>query len=577
MQDIKPNESEAQIPKVYIVVIALIQGLALAYFYQGIENQMWPGTDLTWLTGLVTFFVSFPTLFLLIAGKHDFNAIIKTLLPFTLLISCLGAYTGYQQSAYPDLFSTYFVFSFVTLIACFKAIMYIKLKANQQAITYQSLFLASWRNAVIFAVSFLFTAIFFGILHLGAALFDLLGIELFTNLLREEWFWVPAITLAFSFAIHVFRKISHLADNISVILQTLMKFLLPILVLVSLGFLITLPFTGLDKLWETRSGSFLLLWLTALSLFFVNAIYHKGSENKPYQVLLHRFVLIGVLILPLFSVISAYGIFSRIGQYGFTPDRLWALSIWFILSCFTFSYAVGILRYRDNWLLAQSKINVVMGLVVLAFVLLVSSPILNFKAISSNSQMARYYNGDITLQDIDFWYFSRNLGKPGFHAMQALKTEIADSDPEIVALINKQYRNLEKRTAQRKYNAKEELKEEVKIIYWPNEQTFNSELIVHLNDTQSHNRWMTTEFRLSIDLNEDGKVEYITILEYPQSAIADLWFKTDDAWDNTRIKIEVPKNKDLAYSFEHLEVELQEPEYKIINVGGITINVNAHR
>jgi hypothetical protein len=577
MQDIKPNESEAQIPKVYIVVIALIQGLALAYFYQGIENQMWPGTDLTWLTGLVTFFVSFPTLFLLIAGKHDFNAIIKTLLPFTLLISCLGAYTGYQQSAYPDLFSTYFVFSFVTLIACFKAIMYIKLQANQQAITYQSLFLASWRNAVIFAVSFLFTAIFFGILHLGAALFDLLGIELFTNLLREEWFWVPAITLAFSFAIHVFRKISHLADNISVILQTLMKFLLPILVLVSLGFLITLPFTGLDKLWETRSGSFLLLWLTALSLFFVNAIYHKGNENKPYQVLLHRFVLIGVLILPLFSVISAYGIFSRIGQYGFTPDRLWALSIWFILSCFTLSYAVGILKYRDNWLLAQSKINVVMGLVVLAFVLLVSSPILNFKAISSNSQMARYYNGDITLQDIDFWYFSRNLGKPGFHAMQALKTEIADSDPEIVALINKQYRNLEKRTAQRKYNAKEELKEEVKIIYWPNEQTFNSELIVHLNDTQSHNRWMTTEFRLSIDLNEDGKVEYITILEYPQSAIADLWFKTDDGWDNTRIKIEVPKNKDLAYSFEHLEVELQEPEYKIINVGGITINVNANR
>jgi len=455
--------------------------------------------------------------------------------------------------------------------------MYIKLQANQQAITYQSLFLASWRNAVIFAVSFLFTAIFFGILHLGAALFDLLGIDLFTNLLREEWFWVPAITLAFSFAIHVFRKIIYLADNISIILQTLMKFLLPILVLVSLGFLITLPFTGLDKLWETRSGSFLLLWLTALSLFFVNAIYHKGNENKPYKILLHRFVLIGVLILPIFSVISAYGIFSRIGQYGFTPDRLWALSIWSILTCFTLGYAVGILRFRDNWLLAQSKVNVGMGLLVLAFVLLVSSPILNFKAISSNSQMARYYSGDISLEDIDIWYISRSLGKPGYQAMQTLKTEIADSDPEFVALINKQYRNLEKSTEQRNRIATKDVESQAEITYWPNEQTFNADLIDHLNETENHNRWTTAEFRLSIDLNEDGIKEYITILEYPRSAIADLWYETGDGWGNTRVKIEIPDNKDLAYSFEHLEVKLQEPEYKIINVDGIVINVNAHR
>jgi hypothetical protein len=66
----------------------------LAYLYQSIEHGIWPGTDLSWLTALVTFFVSFPSLFLLIASKHDYAAVVKSLLPFTLLVSLLGAYIG---------------------------------------------------------------------------------------------------------------------------------------------------------------------------------------------------------------------------------------------------------------------------------------------------------------------------------------------------------------------------------------------------------------------------------------------------------------------------------------------------
>jgi hypothetical protein len=80
------------------------------------------------------------------------------------LISLLGAYIGSQHSAFPDIESTFFVFTLAVLIACFKATMYIKLLANKQAINYESLFLASWRNAIIFAITVLFMMIFFGIL-----------------------------------------------------------------------------------------------------------------------------------------------------------------------------------------------------------------------------------------------------------------------------------------------------------------------------------------------------------------------------------------------------------------------------
>jgi ABC-type amino acid transport system permease subunit len=187
--------------------------------------------------------------------------------------------------------------------------------------------------------------------------------------------------------------------------------------------------------------------------------------------------LVGVAILPAYSAISAYGIFLRIAQYGFTRDRLWATSIWFILSCFVIGYFIGIGKLRDNWLIVQSKVNVIMGLVLLAFVLLVNSPVLNFKLISSNSQMARYYNGEVALEDLDIYYFSNNLGAPSYLAMQQLKTDITQSHPEIVASINKQYRYGEKRTQRRNQRSQPTAEQEVDITYWPSQDAFNADLI----------------------------------------------------------------------------------------------------
>ncbi|MDU0354143.1 DUF4153 domain-containing protein [Paraglaciecola aquimarina] len=570
----KANE-DLQIPRLYIAITALIQGITLAYLYQSVEQQVWPGTNLTWLIALVTFFIGFPSLFLLIASRHDYQGIIKGLLPFSVLISALGAYIGDQQSAFPDLDSTLFVFTLASLIACFKAIMYIKLIVNKQAIHYESLFLASWRNAVIFIVTVIFTSVFFGILHLGAALFDLLGIELFTLLLREEWFWLPSLTFAAAFSIHIFRKIGYLADNISTILQTLLKFLLPLLIFISIGFLLTLPFTGLDNLWKTRSGSFLLLWLITLSLFFVNAIYHKGNDNKPYHFVLHRFILVGVAILPVYSAISLYGILSRVAQYGFTPDRLWALSVWFILSCFVLGYLFGIIRLRDNWLIIQSKVNVVMGLVVLAFVLLVNSPVLNFKAISSYSQMARYYNGDVSIEDLDLRYFSRELGKPGYIAMQQLKSEITDAHPEIVANIDKQYRYVQQ-SIHRKHNKNiGKHTADITATYWPNEQAFDRDLITYLADDENYNsNRVSEEFRLAIDLNQDNKAEMLTIIDRGGYFQGRIWTKTDTGWNSKMIRLHVPKNRNFQYSLDNTEIQLIEPPYKILNLNGIRIDVN---
>ena len=167
-----------QIPKPLIITISLVQGILLTLLYQSVEHKVWPGTEPLWLIPLVTFSMSLPLLTLLSITKTNGKATLKYLLPFTLLLSVLGAYVGYQQEPieFVNNGSVIAIFCFTALIAAFKALMYIQQYLSNEEISYSSLFKLSWRNFIIFGECWLFVLIFWGILHLGAGLFSVLEI-----------------------------------------------------------------------------------------------------------------------------------------------------------------------------------------------------------------------------------------------------------------------------------------------------------------------------------------------------------------------------------------------------------------
>jgi hypothetical protein len=148
------------------------------------------------------------------------------------------------------------------------------------------------------------------------------------------------------------------------------------------------------------------------------------------------------------------------------------------------------------------------------------------------------------------------------------------SDPEVAARIDTQYEYIKNRADRR--NGKEDGFEipELSIVYWPNKDAFNVELITHLEKEENKNQWAHKEYRLSIDLNEDGVFEWITILDQTGYYNASLWTKNEDEWESRRIQVSVPRNKDLAYSLDNIEMKLVEPAYKVADFEGITIDVN---
>jgi hypothetical protein len=566
-----------QLPKPFIILVSLLQGILLTLLYQSVEHKVWPGTEPLWLIPLVTFTISYPLLTLVSITKTNAIETVKYLLPFTIILSLLGAYVGYQQEPieFVNNSRVIFIFSFTGLIAAFKALMYIQQRLSNQKISYSSLFKLSWRNFIIFGECWLFVLIFWGILHLGAGLFSVLEIDLFEELLRKDWFVIPVLNLAFGFAIIVFRNIIFTVDNISTILQTLIKFLLPALTIVSLGFLATLPFTGLDTLWKTGTGSMLVMWLQALTLFFVNAVYQDASHERPYHNILHRLIFVGVAILPIYSVIAFYGLWLRIDQYGLTVDRCWAVLICVLLACFSFGYLIGIIKKRDAWLETLSKVNISMGIVVLVFMLLVNSPLLNFQAISASSQLKRLHNGNTSYETFDYNYFDRSLGRQGYLALQELKKELKGVAPEKIVIIERMYVNHQ--------NIKKEsltLDDFNKFVnYWPSQHEFPEALIKAVYDKTAKNQWSSyrenSYYFIAQDLNEDGKPDYVVIEENNYSTSAKRWFIQGEKWQSKYMQTSNPnENKLIKESLLNNKVEVIQPKWNNLKVGDLTFSAS---
>ncbi|MGB1198684.1 MAG: DUF4153 domain-containing protein [Thalassotalea sp.] len=565
-----------QLPKPLIIIISLIQGILLTLIYRSVENDVWPSTAPVWLVSLTTFVVVFPLLFLLVVTKKNALHAVKYLLSFTLLLSFLGAYVGFQQEPveYVSNWVVVAVFSFTALIACFKALIYIQLRLSKESVTYSALFKTSWRNFIIFAESWLFVLIFWGILHLGSSLFLVLKIDVFQQLLKEDWFVIPVLTLAFGFATLIFRNIVDTVDNIATILQTLIKFLLPALTIVSLGFLSTLPFAGLDNLWETGKGSLLVMWLQALTLFFVNAVYQGASNHRPYHNILHRIIFIGIALLPIYSVISAYGLWLRIDQYGLSIDRCWAVLVCFILSCFSIGYLAGIINKRDAWLTVLSKVNIAMSLVILSIVLLVNTPLLNFQSIVASSQLSRLDNGDVTKDNFDYHYFGQQLGRQGYLAMQVLKETLKDTHPEKVIVIDRMYTNV-------KVQSKETVTQvefEQEATFWPSRNAFSEEFIQTIYRTETEHKWSNVKknsyYFLAIDLNGDGGNNFIVIKENNHSTSGQLWQKNNNRWDSLYMNSDNPeKIKYLKNLVLANEVNVKERKWKTLQIGDLTFKV----
>lgn len=568
-----------QLPHKLMVLVSLIQGFCLLYLHQSIDLGFWPKNNPQWLFALYSVAFIWPIMLLLSLNASNITTVIKYTLPFALLSGLLGYYVGYQTTPiehinYGALLGTYV---FTMAIATFKALMYSQQLAAGERVTYSGLFRWSWRNFLTLSLSLLFAGSFWLILILWGQLFNAINIEFFQQLFEEPWFYYPAIALANGFGVIIFRRLTYIIDTITRLQQALMKFLLIVLVLVSILFLCALPFSGLNPLWDS-GGSSLILWMQALMLFFVNAVYQDDPQQRPYGIWLHRFIYFGIALLPIYSIISFYGLSLRIEQYGWTTTRCWAYLIWFLLALFPVGYWWGIAKKRDEWVQQLSRVNVAVGLIVLTLMLLINSPLLDFRKIVAADQLQRLADNKTTIEDFDIRYFRRHLARPGYEGLQVIKEQYGKSNPSIVVQINEFYRD---QKTKKPVSTKEEFVATIEGLAGEPPPELLDAIYTH----EAKNAWNignTQKYYLQqLDLDDDSEMDYLLAAHRNNTLFLSLFYVEANEWKRVNMTpINRIRGEDLESVLKALkagELTISRPRWNSLEIGEKHFQVRGER
>jgi len=285
---------------------------------------------------------------------------------------------------------------------------------------YPELYRFSWNNFFIASLAGVYLGAFWAVLLVWAQLFELIGIDFFENLFTQPFVAFAVTGGALGYGMAAARENERVIGALRGITQALFRAVLPVMSVVTLGFLATLPFTGLEVLFSTSSAASVLLWWLVLGVVLLNAVYVDGSEAPPYATLARRVVEAGVLLTPVLAGLALYALVLRIDQHGLTPQRVFATLLALILALYAVGYAAAVILHARPWLGHLRPVNVAIAWVWIVLAFVVHTPLLDPLGWSLRSQLQRLESGSVEPMDFDFAYLRFHLGHQGAEALEQL-------------------------------------------------------------------------------------------------------------------------------------------------------------
>lgn len=246
-------------------------------------------------------------------------------------------------------------------------------------------------NIVLWIVAWGFVLLTFLLVLLLSNLFQLIGIGLLHDLLDKEWFPWLLNGGALGAAIGLLRDRDQIVGTLQRVATAILSVLAPILAAGLVLFVLALPFTGLQPLWDqTRATTPILLACVVGAVVLINAVIGSGAAEDEARPRIVRWAAaaLAAVVLPL-ALVAAVSTGKRIAQHGFTPDRLWAAVFIAITVAGAAAYLFALLRGRAGWpaLLRTLNLRIAIGICLVA--LFLALPIVSFGAISTRDQVAR--------------------------------------------------------------------------------------------------------------------------------------------------------------------------------------------
>lgn len=299
------------------------------------------------------------------------------------------------------------------------------LHVSREQARYPHFYRQLWLNALTLLIVFFANGLFWLVLLLWSEMFKLVGIPFFSTLFFDtDWFGYVAFGLITALAAVLARTQSRLVTAVQKLLTFIATGLLPLVALLALMFILTLPFTGLEVISQRVSVAGLMSTLTLLLLLLMAMVREPQKEALPYPGALRYLIKCAVAVTPIYTLIAGWALWVRIQQYGWTPERLYGVLVVVVLLVWSFGYLASILRRGRNPLELQGPVILGVSLLALGLLVLLSSPVIDAWRISVNSHMGLYHSGKIKPDQVSL-YMLDHSGKPGRAALEALQKDVA--------------------------------------------------------------------------------------------------------------------------------------------------------
>jgi hypothetical protein len=420
------SDADAALPRqerAMIVLLALLQGLLLYLAEQGQTHGIWPLAELHGRVCWYSLVLVVPTMMMLSLQRVADRRFAWQALGSFGVVLALSLWAGWNATGAAGLAADEVLapFGFTLAISAFVALPYLQVSILQRRWSgaYPLLFERAWHNTLSLALTGVFVGLGWLMLVLWGELFALVKIHFFRDLFREKPFIYLATGLLFGLGMLIGRTQSSAIRTARSIVLALLYGLLPVLAMIAVMFLASLPFTGLEPLWKTGHAGLILGWVIVLHVGLVNAVLQDGREQLPYPLPLRWLIQLSIALLPMYAALAVYGLGLRVEQYGWTPARVWAAIALAVLSLYALGYSASFLRAPARWMPHLPRINIAVSLVVVALGLLANSPVLDPHRIAVASQLNRFERStDNTQLDLDYLRFEG--GRQGVVALRGL-------------------------------------------------------------------------------------------------------------------------------------------------------------
>jgi hypothetical protein len=284
-------------------------------------------------------------------------------------------------------------------------------------IPYSDVFFQFCRNVFLLFQAAVATCLFWLLLRISAGLFEITGFVALSVYIFDPMVFCILTSFVVAVAITLGLKRPGI-DSVGRWILSILAWLLPPFAIVSIIFICYLPYSGLKPLLDTGQASTLMLLLQISMICLANAAWLDGSRI-PFATPINIMAKAGLLTLPFYSALCIYSLSLRIGQYGWSVDRIEAAAMLAIIGIWGISYSIMIIS--GKWPKTIGKVNLFVILIFCALVTLMNTPVLDTRRLTTNNQVARLMDGNIKPSDFDFRYLRFNLGRYGYEALISLK------------------------------------------------------------------------------------------------------------------------------------------------------------